>query len=265
MRVAWLTDIHLDFVDESAVDRLGRGVARGRPDVCVISGDISIAHRLEQDLMRLQRACHIPIYFVLGNHDFYFGSIAAIRRRMTELFGHPGVVHWLPAIGVVPLSETTALVGHDGWADGRFGDFARSPVRLSDHVFIEELAGLEPDERLARLNSLGDESAQWFASVLDAALDSFRHLLVLTHVPPFAEACWHQGEIADDDHLPHFACRAVGEVLRAAMSCRTDRTMTVLCGHTHSSGEARILPNLDVITGAAEYGAPRVQRFLEMP
>jgi Icc protein len=265
MRVAWLTDIHLDFVEEPAIDRLGRRIARGHPDVCVISGDISNARRLEQDLVRLQRAAHMPLYFVLGNHDFYFGSIAGVRRRMTELFGHPGPVRWLPASGVVPLSETTALVGHDGWADGRLGDFARSPVRLNDYVLIEELTGLEPDERLARLNSLGDESAQWFASALDAALDSFANLLVLTHVPPFAEACWHQGEVADDDHLPHFACRSVGDVLRSTMATRTDRKMIVLCGHTHSSGEARILPNLTVITGAAEYGAPRIQRLLEVP
>jgi hypothetical protein len=38
--------------------------------------------------------------------------------------------------------------------------------------------------------------------------------------------------------------------------------MSVLCGHTHGAGEARILPNLDVKTGGAEYGGPSLQELL---
>jgi hypothetical protein len=38
--------------------------------------------------------------------------------------------------------------------------------------------------------------------------------------------------------------------------------MTVLCGHTHSAGEARVLPNLRVLTGGAEYDRPEMQRML---
>jgi hypothetical protein len=32
-----------------------------------------------------------------------------------------------------------------------------------------------------------------------------------------------------------------------------------LCGHTHSGGDATILSNLRVLTGAADYGAPVVR------
>ena len=28
-----------------------------------------------------------PVYFVLGNHDFYRGSVAGTRRQVGELFG----------------------------------------------------------------------------------------------------------------------------------------------------------------------------------
>jgi hypothetical protein len=41
-------------------------------------------------------------------------------------------------------------------------------------------------------------------------------------------------------------------------------TMTVLCGHTHSSGFARILDNLAVHTGGSQYGMPVLQRVLEL-
>ena len=90
-------------------------------------------------------------------------------------------------------------------------------------------------------------------------------MIALTHVPPFREACWHRGRISDDDWLPHFACRVVGEVLREAMAAHPECEMTVLCGHTHSAGEAQILPNLRVLTGGAEYGRPEVQRVLTVP
>jgi hypothetical protein len=85
------------------------------------------------------------------------------------------------------------------------------------------------------------------------------HVLVLTHVPPFREACWHEGRISSDDFLPHFACAATGTVLRDFADAHPERQVTVLCGHTHSAGEAVIRPNLRVRTGSARYGEPAVQ------
>ena len=96
------------------------------------------------------------------------------------------------------------------------------------------------------------------------ALAARRNVIVLTHVPPFREACWHEGRISDDDWLPHFACRAVGQRLAEAMRVRPNCGMTVLCGHTHGSGIARILPNLVVSTGGAVYGEPAIQDVWEV-
>jgi Icc-related predicted phosphoesterase len=96
------------------------------------------------------------------------------------------------------------------------------------------------------------------------ALAARGNVVVLTHAPPFRESCWHEGRISDDDYLPHFACRAVGERLAAIMRDSPGKTMTVLCGHTHSSGSARILDNLIVYTGQAQYGEPALQRVFEL-
>ena len=169
---------------------------------------------------------------------------------------------YLTQTGVVALTEETGLVGHDGWADGRLGDYARSEVLLNDYLLIEELSGLNMDDRLERLHALGDEAAAHFRALLPEALGRFRRLIVLTHVPPFREACWHRGRGSDDEWLPHFSCRAVGEVLAAAMVAHPECEMTVLCGHTHSPGEVHILPNIRVLTGGAEYGRPQLQRVL---
>jgi hypothetical protein len=133
---------------------------------------------------------------------------------------------------------------------------------LNDYRLIEELTGLDQATRLLKLNALGDEAADYLDRLLPDALARYRNVLTLLHVPPFKEACWHEGRISDVDWLPHFTCKAVGDLLRDAMQARPDCKMRVLCGHTHGAGEARILPNLYVKTGAAEYGRPSLQELM---
>jgi hypothetical protein len=99
-------------------------------------------------------------------------------------------------------------------------------------------------ELYAKLNSLGDEAAEFLDRQVREAVAAYRNIVVLTHVPPIRTACWHEGRISDDDYLPHFASRAVGDRLAAIMRSHPDRQMTVLCGHTHSPGVAWILDKL---------------------
>jgi 3',5'-cyclic AMP phosphodiesterase CpdA len=264
-RLAWLTDLHLNFVTPGHVDRLCRAVRDAGADAVLLGGDVGEAPDVVGQLEGLDARLGLPLYFVLGNHDFYRGSIARVRAEVRALCARSPRLHWLPGSGVVGLTQETALVGHDGWADGRFGDYGRSDVFLNDYRLIEELAGLGGRERLLRLHALGDEAAAHFRAVLPEALARSRRVIVLTHVPPFREACWHRGKISDDDWLPHFACRAVGEALVEAMAEHRECEMTVLCGHTHSPGEAQVLPNLLVLSGGAEYGRPEVQRVLTVP
>ena len=239
-------------------------LARQAPEAVVITGDINQSTGLERHLRVLERTLSCPIYFVLGNHDFYNGSIAKVRDLAERISLASPRLCWLPARGVVPLTEHTALVGHDGWADGRFGDYQNSTVLLNDYRLIRELSGLRSDSRLEKLHQLGDEAAAYFRRILPEALARWPSVIVATHVPPFAEAAWHEGRISEDNWLPHFSSKAAGEALVEAMRDRPDREMLVLCGHTHGAGELQVLPNLRVLTGGAEYGEPKIQRVLEV-
>jgi len=262
MRLAWLTDLHLNFVDLSEVDRLCLRIRDEEAGAVLISGDIAEAPDVVTYLEYLDRWLDRPIFFVLGNHDFYRGGMAEVRARVAELDSHAPWLHWLNLAGVVELTAETGLVGHDGWVDGRLGDYAGSDVLLNDYFLIEELAGLDPGERLERLHGLGAEAADHFRRVLPEALARFQHVIAVTHVPPFRESCWHLGTISGDAWLPHFASKVTGEVLAAVMRMHPDRELLVLCGHTHSSGAAQILPNLKVLTGEAVYGRPEVQGWI---
>lgn len=263
MRLAWLTDIHLNFVDRSTIESLASEIRATSPDVVLIGGDIGEADNVCCFLKQLADQTRLPIYFVLGNHDFYGGSIADVRAKAVELTKQSIGLTWLAATDVIALTSQTALIGHDGWGDGGYGRVTnRSPV-LNDFRLIEELRK-ERNQLLSVLRQLGEEAAAHFQSVLPFALRNHEHVIVLTHVPPFREAAWHEGHESDENWLPYFACHAAGETLRDLMEANPDRRMTVLCGHTHGAGECQPLPNLKVWTGGAEYGHPRVQRLIEV-
>lgn len=265
MRLAWATDLHLNFVDQAVVERFCQEVEDAQADRLVITGDIAESHDLREALDFLAHRLSCPIDFVLGNHDFYGSRIADVRSAMTEVTRAIPRLNWLPKSGVISLTCDVALIGHDGWGDSRLGDFENSTIRLNDYRLIGELAGLDQDALGQSLRALGDEAAEFVRRVLPEALDRHPTVIFATHVPPFRESCVFKGRIANDEWAPHFSCGAVGEALSELMSTRQDRRLVVLCGHVHNQGIARILPNLTVLTGEAEYRNPEVRRVFDLP
>lgn len=264
MRLAWATDLHLDFIDRPVFEIFVDELVASGADAFLLGGDLATAHDIEGHLQELETRLERPIYFVLGNHDFYLGSISGVRSAMRALSRRSPWLRWLPDAGGVSLTSGTALVGHDGWGDARLGNFAKTPVELNDFVLIDELLSKDRARRIQQLRALGDEAAEHVRATLPEALAGHREALFLTHVPPFREACWHQGQLSNVDWLPYFTCAAMGEALLEVMAAHPDHQLTVLCGHTHSPGEALLAHNLRCITGGADYGHPRLTRLLEV-
>lgn len=263
-RVAWATDIHFEFASVNDIVIFCQKVVALAPNALLIAGDIGQAPTVERYLRTLDRALPMPVYFVLGNHDFYLGGIQTVRDAVSAAVSASTHLTWMTSVGVVPIGAATGLIGHDGWADGRCGDYASSRVMLNDYRLIAELSNLSSGDRLAMLNRLGDEAAAHFRRVLPEALARFRRVIALTHVPPFTEATWYRGRISDPDWLPHFCSRAVGDVFLETMEAHPDSELLVLCGHTHGGGGVQIRPNLRVVVGTAEYGRPEVQEVVEV-
>ena len=264
MHAAWATDIHLNFLNKQKRQIFFGSISERNPDLVFITGDIAEAPSLNFHLQEMVESIQKPLYFVLGNHDFYYGSISSVRHETAKLGESRQDLTYLCGNQVIELTQNTALVGHDGWGDGRLGNVEQTPVRLNDFRLINELTGLEYVTLIGRLGELGDEAASSIRKTLARALDSYEHVIFLTHVPPFKEACWYEGQVGNDDWLPFFTCKAVGNVLYELMQKRTNCQLTVLCGHTHHEGIVQILPNLRVLTGSADYGAPHVQDVLEI-
>jgi len=263
MKVLWINDIHLEFLDDRKRKLFLSRLSRSEADCILIAGDIGQEPSVISYLEEMEAVLQRPVYFALGNHDYYYGSISSTRASVRDLDGRVRFLRWVNDSGTISLTPKTVLIGHDGWGDGRLGDFRSSRVELNDFLLIKELSGLSGQERLQRIMMLGDEAAQHFSKILPEALRVANHVVVLTHVPPFVEASWYRGRHSEPDFLPFFTCKAAGDVLKTAMEDHPDKQMTVLCGHTHGGGQSQILPNLVAYTGAARYGRPVVQRIFD--
>ena len=265
IRLAWISDLHLDHLavkDPGALGRLGPALDREGAQAVLIGGDIADARGLEEGLRRLAERLGRPIYFVLGNHDYYFGSVDGVRARASGL-DIPNIV-WLAGRSPVHLGGNTVLVGHGGWGDAHRGDLDDF-VLLTDYAAIRDLAdtidpadfwinGFTKREALvAVLQRLGEEAARQLAQALAAAGDC-RNLLVLTHVTPFEATCTYRDRPGNDQVFPGFLWGAMTDPLLRFAESRGSTDILVLSGHTHQDARSTIRPNLRAWSFPAEYG-----------
>jgi Icc protein len=115
VNLAWATDVHLNFLEPQVV-RIST-VTAWAPDALLLGGDIAEAESLEPMMRIVEERFARPIYFVLGNHDYYKGSIAAVHPRVRAMCASSRWLRWLDdSPGPIALTERTGLVGHGGWA-----------------------------------------------------------------------------------------------------------------------------------------------------
>jgi 3',5'-cyclic AMP phosphodiesterase CpdA len=209
MRLTWATDIHLDRLNRKKIRKFCDQIRDTYPEAVVLTGDLSESQILQSHLLVLEKELDpVPVFFVCGNHDYYNGSISVLRETLVDKYTYPHYekgsfykgAYWLGSSGVVPLTSTSALVGHDGWYDGGYANYFQSRL----------------------------------------------------------------GKISDSDWLPHFSSKIMGDTLLEVAEANPDRHILVLCGHTHGSSYFAPRKNLEVYTGAADYGFPDVCEVFEV-
>lgn len=266
-KLAWLTDIHLNFLSQEKRMDFYQEIIDAAIDVVLISGDIAEAPTVADMLQEMSETIKKPIYFVLGNHDFYGGKIKDAHQKIWDTSNDKTIIY-LPTYAGRQINTETAIVGVDSWADGRYGDYENSRVRLNDHVHIEDFKGLEftRAQILDKMQELADNDAVWlYIKIRDVVIDCRpKKIIILVHVPPFKEASTYNGKMSTDDYLPFFASKVTGDVLLKAAQEHPEIEFLVLCGHTHGKAEYKPLDNLTVKAGAAEYGKPTIQEIIEI-
>lgn len=264
MNIAWLTDIHLNFLKADARMQFYQRIMETNADSILITGDIAEAKDVCELLLEFSAYTNKLIYFVLGNHDYYFGSVETVREKIRDLCAANSNLIWLGHPEIITLPGDTVLVGHDGWADARYGDFDHSFVSLNDSRLIAELYQsflLNKSALKNEMQRLANADAEVLQQTLmDAINDETKKVIIATHVPPFPECSWHKDKPSDDNWLPYFSSKATGDVIIAFAKKYTDIHFLVLCGHTHTAVSIKLVENLIIKSGHAEYNQPEVQQ-----
>lgn len=279
-KYAWCSDIHLDHLSnggEAQVTAFANSLIVDNPAGIFITGDISNAKQLVLHMSIIDRVVKRPVYFVLGNHDFYGGDIEGVRKSMHELSNISAFLKYMPTMTYVGLSPSTAVVGADGWYDAQNGDWQRSRFLMTDweyiHDFVPHSGGskfmatgnvLAKGDIVTLSRKLAREGVIHIMEGIKSAARYHRNIVVLTHVPPFPESHIFQGNVGDSNAQPWFTNKFCGDMLMDAARSFPAVNFTVLCGHTHGKYEGSFAKNLKVQVAWAEYGQPNVAGLIDV-
>jgi len=255
-KIAWATDIHLDRLLDRDYLEYKEYLQELNPVCLVISGDIAEGEFVCKSLKDFNDSLDFPIYFVLGNHDFYFNSFAKVEENVRAVVEQSENLFWLSETGIVKLNDTTALIGVEGWGDGRNGTLNLSEGSTRDVLSITDYKGLTREEIGKLLKLKGDKYAGILRPILFEAVENYKNVILVTHVPPFVEVCFDRSlRLISEFKQPFYTCKAIGDMLLEVMNANPECRMTVLCGHTHEKADVEILKNLRVRVKESGYGS----------
>lgn len=266
MKFIWITDPHLNMIDINGRQDFYNEIKARESHAIFMTGDIAESSSLEPILTEVVASITQPVYFVLGNHDYYGDCVENVRSKTQKLTQRVKNLYWLSGSEPHVLCEDIILVGQDGWADGRYGDYEHSNVLLNDSLLISDLFDAKMLGRaslLTKMQQLADADSIQLKKSLIKAVTKYdcQKIIILTHVPPFDDACVYQGRKTESDFLPFFSSKAIGDVLLEMALTYEHISFLVLCGHTHASAFYSPLKNLSVLVGKAEYFKPEVQQI----
>lgn len=267
-KYAWASDIHLDFLrgDDQRLIKFAESLVVDNPTGVFLTGDLSTAKHLVYHLSALERVVQRPVYFVLGNHDYYGAGIEPVRKAMRELSNSSGFLRYMPLMPYYTLSAATGLVGHDGWYDAAYGDWQNSSFGMSDWTAIQDFIPVNGNKAtvVAQARKLAHEGVTHVHNGIKQAVRHHKNVVVLTHVPPFPQAHVHEGKQGDSHAMPWFTSKLMGDMLMDASKAFPTHQFTVLCGHTHGQWSGKITNNLTVHVAGAEYDQPQLQGTIEV-
>jgi len=271
MKLDWITDPHLDHLrSEEELLKFVQELHDRDSDALLVTGDIAESKTIYDFLGILSGAYQRPIYFVLGNHDYYGAWMKQTQQRVQSVCKAvpKGILNWMPDAGAVLLERGVAIVGHDGMYDGREGtpgmEMSMTDFFLPHGIFdLADALNHGARHLFDRLEEIAAESATHITSCAKKAVaQGAKKVIILTHVPPFLKASYFRGRPSDMKSRPWYVNKTLGEALLELAEEYRKVRFVVLAGHTHGERAVGIRENLFVQVGAARYGKrPKFVRF----
>lgn len=262
-RYIWLTDTHFNFLDQATLVGFFLGLEAKKVNGLFLTGDISTGPDVVKHLMWLDKVVKTPIYFVLGNHDYYRSTFAQTEQAMTGLMQSNDNLHYLTACEPISLSQDVALIGHDGWYDAGWRDPMTTAIFVWDWYFIKDFRSLfGTEERMALVKGRAKEAAEFIADKLKKALKNHSTVYMLTHFPPWPEESDKFYGLLEKFWMPYNSSKMMADCVSDIMDKHPDKKLVILAGHTHIKRNIQISHNIELRVGDAEFGKPQVQDII---
>lgn len=265
MKLILGSDLHIDHLNpEEKADFLTR-VKRECDDpnaFLLITGDITSGRTLFEHIDNVAQASRARMLYVLGNHDLWGTSFAEANRVLRPHGLVDGHAVFMDLVDRVQLEDDLCVVGDTGWYDGRNGLQGAPRFIMNDWFYISEYRSNKTMSERAFSAVIADARAAILEKKLRAAVAAGNNrVIVLTHVPPWVEACRHMGQPSDTYALPWFSSQALADVIDQVAKEFFHVKFEVLCGHTHDRYEYKRDDNLFCYVTGAAYGAPYVREY----
>lgn len=247
MRLACISDIHIDLNGPTVLDALARRVRAVAPDVLLVAGDIATGPSTYLQTLLALRAEAPRLLVVAGNHDVWTTPEAAAKglhswARLDKLL--PALCEEAGAqlLDAGPLEiDGVGFAGTLGWYDLTTREHVLDApmeayragvwggLRWTDHTYTRW-----PDEQGADMPM--EEVARVLRERLEAHLKQLtaRRVVVATHTLPFVEQI-HRKEHPGWRFVNAFmGSLPLGDVIK-----RDPRVVLAVAGHTHLHSDLR--------------------------
>ena len=257
-KVFWASDIHLPSASLKSQEDFFNEIKSA--DALILSGDISNGD-LKYFQILSKTLPDMQIYFVLGNHDFYGRTFSETRLAVRKICLDNNNLHFLSDIDWEMINDIP-IIGHEGWYDCYYG--RTGSILLHDFDYIKDISRVYSTRvfqlMIDKFRDVAMESANHFKFSLDLIYELYDQAILVTHVPPFPEVAFYNGNKCSTEWLPYMVSKISGDMLFSIMNQYKDKQLLVLCGHTHGAGEAQILPNLKVMAAESVFKFPKVYK-----
>ena len=248
----WFTDCHLDKLLPWTLAKFIYDIVKENPAGVFLTGDISVGPLLCYHLKLMAEFIHCPIYFILGNHDYYFKTFEEQHQNIRDLCKQYDNLIWVTESDIIYLGNEVALIGAEGWYDARLGnpDYLKFTF---DWLLIKDFKKCKNmTQRIDMFRELSKNSCKIIKEKLESALDKdYKTIYILTHMPPWKQATRDEGTFLEKYYLPYNVNLALGETIEKVMQDRKKKSVECWVGHTHVPEYIRVSRNIVCQVGAA--------------
>lgn len=233
------SDLHLNFLSENALDNFFNNVQNKNPDNILLLGDIADGKTIISILERFSKI-NSKIFYVLGNHDFYWSSFYNIYEQCKKL---PSNLYLLDHEQPLYFDDNTCIIGSSGWYDAGWMKPILPFVYIADWFAI---ADLQKFFTYSNFHKFCLDLTNFYTKSLQLklinGLSNYDNIIMLTHFPPLFKT--HDNKAAHYWWKPYDSCKKMYDMIIDTMKHHPNKKLTIYAGHTHDAWQTKLLDNV---------------------